>query len=436
MGLNRRLSLVVAMSFAVAGILVTTSARSAEFGYALGAGVEYTDNVDLAPSNEKSDLIYILNAGYRYSQRATNLDLRVGLAGQAQIHRDETYDDEYIGAGRLELTWKPYPGFFHWVVDDTYSPTINPQTKNTPGNIEQANVLSTGPDLFFRFGAVDTLNLGARYVDTRYTDSVDSTGGEAHVRWLHRTSARSTLSLSHERQRVNYDDETEDDFSKITNTAGIAFQSAHDRFQADYGYATIDRERKDAVRTNVGSLTWDRAISGRTALNVRAVRDLGDAGTEVVRQAGNQQDPGVISVPSTTDVYLLRAASARLQWGISPGTARVSSIEVFALKRDYEIDFTNDERDGGARVEVTWPFTQLLYGTLTGSYTKKDFYSIDRRDREKVAGVGMHYVLNRRTKVGTYVRQTDNDSNEPVEVYKETRFGVFLSYAISGNRTR
>jgi len=435
MGRFRPTPLVMAISVAVASLTASGLARSAEYGYTIGGGLEYTDNVDLAPTDPKSDLIYILNGGYNYSDQSAHLDLAMGLAGQFRIHRDETYDNEFLGAANVAATWKPYPGLFHWVVEDVYTPTIDPQDKPTVSNVKHANIFSTGPDTFFRFGPVDTLNVGGRVVDARYQEADgDNTGTLGYVRWLHRTSERTTLSLNHERQNVNYNDKAEDDFRQLTNFAGLAFQSARDRFNLNYGYSTIDREHEDTIRTHIGSVIWDRFISGRTQFNLRLTRDLGNSDGDVVQQTQNQQNPGAVDTPNTTDVYVLREAAARLRWGITPGTARASSIGVFWNDREYEIDKDSNEQDQGLTLDVVWPFTSLLYATVSGSYTERDYYGVKRRDDETIVGIGMSYLLTRRTTIGAYVRHDNNNSTDPGEEYVENRFGVFLSYAVSGSR--
>jgi len=430
---SRRLPLIVAVSIAVASMSVVTRAESAEFGYTVGGGIEHTDNVDLTPTKEKSDLIYILNGGYNYKDQSANLDVAAALAGQARLHRNVDQDNEFLGAAQIGVVWKPYPRLFHWVVDDTYTPTIDPQQSPSPSNIKHANVFSTGPDVFFHFGAVDTMNIGGRVVDARYEgNDGDNTATQGYVRWLHRTSERTTLSLNHDRQNVNYIDTADEDYNQTTNTAGLTFQSARDRFSANYGYSTIDRERQDTLRTNVGSASWDRFISGRTQFNIRFLRDLSDAGSDVVQQTQNQQNPGAVVVPNSTDVYLLREAAAQLRWGITPGTARASSIGVFWNDRNYQIDNNSDEQDQGVSLAVVWPFTALFYATATASYTERDFYHIRRRDDETVVGMGLNYLLTRRTTIGAYIRHDNNNSTSPADEYLENRIGIFVSYATTG----
>jgi len=425
----------MAISIAGASALASWPVQSAEYGYTVGGGLEYTDNVDLAPTDPKSDLIYILNGGYKFSDQSAHLDLAMGLAGQLQIHRDANYDNEFLGAANVAATWKPYPSLFHWVLEDVYTPTIDPQDKPTVSNFQHANIFSTGPDTFFRFGPVDTLNVGGRVVDARYQAADgDNTGTLGYLRWLHRTSERTTLSLNHERENVNYKDKAEDDFRQIKNFAGLDFQSARDRFNLNYGYSIINREHEDTIRTHIGSVIWDRFISGRTQFNFRLTRDLGNADTDVVRQTQNQQNPGAVNTSNTTDVYVLREAVMQLRWGITPGTGRASSIGVFWNDREYEIDKDSNEQDQGATLNIVWPFTPLLYATVNGSYTERDFYGIKRRDDETVLGAGMNYLLTRRTTIGAYVRHANNNSTDPTEEYVENRFGIFIAYAISGNR--
>lgn len=437
MGHNSPSTAVAAVALAIASMLAGAPAESAQVGYSFGTAIEYTDNADLAPKTDaQSDLVYKLYGGYEYDEKATNLDTRMALAGEYQIYKEETADDKFLGAANAGLVWKPFPSLFHWVADDTYTPTIDPQQKTTPGNIQHANIFSTGPDVFFHFGPVDTLNLGGRVVDARYqAQDGDNIATLGYLRWLHRTSERTTLSLNHERENVNYNDEGEDDFRQATNFAGLSYKSIRESLTMNYGYSTIHRDSsEDPVRTNIGSFVWDRFISGRTTFNLRLLRELGDAGSDVVQQVGNQQNPGVVELPNTTDVYVLREAAALLRWGITPGTRRASSVGVFWNDRKYEIDKNSDEQDQGITIGILWPFAPTLDATMSGSYTERDFYGIKRRDDETIVGVGLNYLLSRQTTVGTYVQHRNNNSTDSEQEYIENRIGIFVTYAVRSGR--
>jgi len=418
------------MAVACGFALATPVVRAIDQGYVLGAAIEHSNNISLASRDEQSDWIYVLGGGFNYEEKSRNLDYRAQASGEYRHYQEQTYDDEVRALGNVGVTWKPFPDQAHWVVQDVFAPTADPKNKLTPSNIDTTNVFSTGPEFFIRLAPVHTLNVGGRWGDARSgTENIDNTFLYGYLRWLYRSGPLATWSLNHGRKTVDYKDDVDnEDFRQESDFIGYSYRSVWTQMTANYGYSVIHRERSDPVRARIGLFEWNRTVNPTSSFFFQALQDLSDAAADVIGQVESTVPRSVVETADTSDVFLLRRVAMRYAWDRHRGVGG-SSIEAFWAKKEYETENENDEEDGGAVISFTFPFTATFYGTLTGLYVKKDFYSSDRIDRESGVRVGVGYRLTQRSTVGTWAQYRSVDSTDPDFSYNEGRFAVTYSYS-------
>ncbi|HPL62295.1 MAG TPA: outer membrane beta-barrel protein [Syntrophales bacterium] len=163
-------------------VLAGNDAEAYEFRPYLSIEEQFTDNVELAPDNEKSDFITTVSPGLRVSGTgpgyAADLDYKIGFVKYARETDRDYLSHTGVFNGRLDLSRKLNLQLREQFVRSrdpaeplssqqaTTSVGVIPSDRNRP--ISYRNILE--PQIEYRFGSEDSV--GARFRDNKYeTDS-------------------------------------------------------------------------------------------------------------------------------------------------------------------------------------------------------------------------------------------------------------------------
>ncbi|HTY48473.1 MAG TPA: hypothetical protein VMB48_02140, partial [Steroidobacteraceae bacterium] len=179
--------------------------EAAQLGVTVGVGE--TDNVNLTPDDRQAQTISTTELDFGY--RRTGSALTADMAGDFDYldYLQNAYGGQLLGRFDGQAALSLWEGRFKWVLQDAYGQTqLDPLTPTVPTNLENTNVLLTGPDFTLRPAPQTTLILSARYsLDTYQTSPYDGWQSLENAALEHALSAASTVSLHADLVQMHFD---------------------------------------------------------------------------------------------------------------------------------------------------------------------------------------------------------------------------------------
>ena len=280
----------------------------------VGAGV--SDNPGRTPGPSRSSAVY--EAGLQFDVRELTRRLTFNLAGDlSYVDYGSTASKNRIdGNAALASTLQLVPDTLAWTLDDAFGQTRrNGLSAFSPGNRENINLFSTGPDLRLRFA--DSLQgvASARYSRVDYESSpADSDRYGLLVGLRHPVSGTSSVLVSASSERVE--------------PRGTNATAAYDRREA---YMTYDlRGSTTQLGLDLGGnqidiagarqsgsllrLKASRRLGARSTLSFDAGREYSDAGSQLGGRGGQFALPDVaqLGLSQTANPFLSRYAQMGL----------------------------------------------------------------------------------------------------------------------------
>lgn len=300
----------------VAGILLASTA-AAEVEYGVEVGIGNSDNIARTPDNEESETILTTGVDLNWLREEGLLYADVDLDLSYFQYQDDAYDSEVVGLADAELRLRFAPQRFEWVITDRFGQShTNPFVAATPGNVENVNYFSTGPDLTFRLGTAASVTLFGRYSMSTYEDSNFDDERELFGLSIGRDmSQRSRFAVNATTENVSYDDPlVGEEFDRRSYYLSYEAEGARTRMSAQAGLSEIDRG-DDTEDYPLFSFNLSRDVSPRSVLSLSAGTRSSDAASGVGIDdvfGGGSGIPGRIS---TADTFEMR--DARVAWDFS-----------------------------------------------------------------------------------------------------------------------
>lgn len=439
-----------AVLFFVAVSIVDT-AIAGEYSYGFGYSAEYSDNPRLVPNAMEDELTHILNAGFSANQNSRELDLRAQASAAYRNYQHNVFADGSLFGFNGALVWKPLPDVLHWTIEDVYTQVAaNATVADTPANRVNANVLSTGPDLFWRIGPVQTLQLGGRYASTEFdttddamtasSNEADNTRETGTVRWFYRSSPTTTFSVGYLAEDVDFDASAASalDFRRYETTVGFVNRIARNSVTLDLGKTRIQRDSQPEIEGALVRLSWLRELTSDATFSVTASRSLSDTAEELlatvaepsVGRPARREEPITTdaaggTLVNTSDIFVSKQFMAL--YTRRSGNSLLS-ISVFRSKRFFEIDLASDEDAIGGSAEINRPLTDTLSASAAVRYVETTFPTLQREDETTTAGVALQYRLTRTLSSGLAYTRQSRSSSDPGSEYAENRAVLSLSY--------
>ncbi len=416
------------------------AADAAEYTYTYGYTAEYSDNIRLVPTNAEDELTQVLSAGFQLTHSGPELDAQARGRAAYRYYQHDAFTNEASFGLSGSLVWKPRPDAFHWTVEEVYTQiVVDPRLADTPANRLDANVLSTGPDIFWRVSAVHRLQLGGRFVwstfDTRENTAVvpgsaatDSTRQNARIAWYYRYSPRTEFSVSHLAESAELDDPSASanfDFRRYDTTFGLTNRVVRNNFELTVGNTRIERPNRPDAEGTLGRLSWLREITSVSSFSLTASRSLSDTVRELLT---TNQDTAVGTTTASVasrDIFVSRRIAAAYSRRATPNSMTLSA---FRAERVFEQAATTNEESKGANVELGRTFGAAVTATVSTGYSETLFPSVPREDKTRSASIGLRYQFGRTVSTSlAYVRQSRASTNPGAE-YVENRVVVSLDY--------
>lgn len=385
--------------------------------------------------NEREDWVSSLLAGFAYQENTPDLTARVLAQADYRDYRKDVFSDETVYYLDSTLVWAVAPQQFTWTVDDTSRQIARDVTQqDVPTNRVDANVFSTGPDVFVRFGSVNTLVLGARYQDVYFEDSnADSNRYSVLSRWLYQASPVTVLSLNVDSLRVAFDD----DIANINFTRQDLFlrfntRPSQSEFTLDLGATNIDRENASDVDGFLRRLTWVRQLTPVTTFGASFSGEFNDVGSSLLARGTGTTgtispslDTGLVQAVVSGDVFYAKGGEV-----FYSDVGTLFGLDFRVLKRDFDYETSPlDREEKAARAAITYYHSATLSTTAFATLTETSYQDFAREDDTHNAGLRFAYRLSRSLTLGLEGRRVSRSSTDTATEFTEKRGLLTLLYS-------
>ncbi|MEX1081861.1 MAG: hypothetical protein WD382_04140 [Halofilum sp. (in: g-proteobacteria)] len=387
-------SRVAACSLAL-GMMASVPAHAVEYGWLVGGGLEYSDNIDREADDQKDgEWIRDVRAGLTLREETSRFEADFDGLVQLEDYADNAFSGGVLFEGTGSVEAQLVPGDrVTWMAADSFQqvPEIT-RSVDTRANEQNANAFVTGPDVELPLGAGTLARASARWGDYYFEETdEDHTRNVLQIGAARRISSVSEVGLYGRTEDVTFDDEEVDteaddpiyreDFE--TNSAFGRYERAfanQGRVTIDLGGYEVEREQLDDFDGVLAQLDARRGLGARSELGFRVSQGPTDIGSGLASSADDPLEADTRGASITGDVGEEQAGRA------------------FYSHRFGRFSFT-----------------------LSGGLSEEQYREDDELDREAAyAGIDLDYVVNPRRTVfadfgrsrSEYAVQVDLDDSD------------------------
>jgi hypothetical protein len=410
-------------------LLHAAAARDLEIDYGVGAGLEYSSNIDRSSDDGQNDVVGIGNVALSVDKRA----------GRVRINSDASMDYErfrntFGNRTRFQLSLDSEGEVIRdrasWILQDFFQQaaidSIDPQT---PANRENINTFATGPDLFYFPSPKQRLSLRPRLIDFYYSDQdIDNRRYILLGSWEYLVSSDTSTGLIASAGHVNYDSNDIPNLDIENLALRFTQQRGRSELGVDLGGTWIQRDEVDNQSGFLGNVSWSVQINSRSSFQLAAFRRLGDSSSNTFIANSDPDFGGDLSgQQSSADTLTTTQAAATYSRTTASGYS--GDLGISATDYDYEVT-PQDRKEYRADAQVGRRLVAGLTGSLFGGYQYTDETSTGRTDKTYTLGLGFSYQLSRKLGANLTFQRQDRNSNESENEYDENLFLFSIIYGI------
>jgi hypothetical protein len=366
--------------------------------YGVDAGLGETDNVTLA-TNKISQTIATVDADFDIKHQSSRFDVDAKGNFVDYDYLQGAFGNQLLGRFDGVAHFALVPQRVTWVLQDDFGQAaLDPFVPVTPGNIENINYVSTGPDFALRVGGTGFVDASLRVARAMYQTSPFSSN-----RWLGslaaglQLSARSTVSLNGVAERVQFDNTAVNgDFNRSSAYVRYDIEGARTGLSVDLGATKITQNASAGTSTVVLSPTGSaitlpvtipqsaysttgplarvaltRKLSSAASLTLSGGRELIDGISSFGSiQSGAIGVVGTVPALLTSSSYTSTFGSVGWQYERNRTTIAVSGRwERDAYISQPQFDLTR----GGVEINVQRKLSRAFTLQVVGRYYKNDY---------------------------------------------------------------
>ena len=384
-------------------------AEAARVDYTLDAGVEHNSNVLLAPTNPISQRYTRAGLGFNITENVSALQLSLSGRAEYRDYRDDVFNDTVDGILSGRMNWVAIPDRLSFSAEDSLTmQPVDALAPNAPGNRQQVNVLSLGPNLLFSWSPAWRGRAELRYIDNNaeITDEFNSKHIALALSATRDLSPVSTLSVLAQVRHVDFDNDlTGRDYRQADVFARYTRDLARYKFAVDAGYSHINyRNAPISDRTDPlfrADASWN--ATSRSTVTARAFYQFSDMSSDALRSIAPTMPSTVVDSILTGDnvanasPYVIRGAEVEYEFA---GVRSHYTMGVRAQKRDYVDSNVMDQDSRVAHIDAEWEVRQALTFGVFAMHDDLDFTSLSREDRTLRAGATLRYRMARHWHAG------------------------------------
>lgn len=425
----------IATILGISGVaLVSAPANALDMDLGVGYSALYSDNIGRVATNEQDEWVNILRGLFSLQEISERMDARLFSQLEFRQYTQDTYDNEAMFGLDGAVTWTISPQRFTFTLEDRFTQTPASSTLAvTPGNRQDTNVLSLGPNFIFRPTRVDRAELGGRYSNTYYeVADTDSDRLWGYARWIHQVSPLTQVSVNYEPSYVDYRSDTlNPDYERQDIFLNGRTQRFGTDLSLDVGRILIERDAARDVEGTLLRARLARQMTPRSSFEIIASDDYSDAGRETLLA-----NPLLQIIPSPTEINTTDFVGGGLFAAQQVDAAYVytryygiNRVNLYWRELDFESDqLMLDQRIAGVFFDLGYDHSGALSPSIFGNYSEITYHNVPREDKDYGLGARVIYRLHRSFSVGLETLISERDSNLPSFDFREWRTVLTLGY--------
>lgn len=399
-----------------------------DYGFAVNAGVGYSDNVTRSVFEKESasaGIVGIELSAFKDTGRFTYEGY--GDLSYIRYFDTEVADDDVVGNMDLAGSYEFVEDRFGWSITDSYTQLReNFLQPSAPGNRQGFNQLTTGPNLMIPFGGDYEFRGEARYSRSDYETSseFDAQRYSAQLELNRQLGQRSSLGLRVGRDRFRYseleDTGLDDEFDRSEYALRFDTTRARTEFMVEGGLTTVKGDTLDESGP-LARLEIRRRITPALTLAFDGAREFATTGErprqfradDIPPPDDDTQLPSAEPFTQTRGALNLIYNQTRTEWMIGVAYVREQYEETTELDRklfEYRAEITRtlsprfqvgvagaigndklevlsyDVQDSQYAINLRWRATTALSLVLIGEYFDRDGSLAGAFDYHELAG--------------------------------------------------
>ena len=410
------------------------TALAARVDYNLDLGMEWNDNVTLAPS-DPIDQRY-LRGGLGFLVTENNSTVQAHADGRVEYrdYEDDVFSDTVDGTLSGSLNWIAIPQRLYFLVEDNLSiQPVDALVPDAPGNRQQVNVFSAGPTVMFNWSPTLQGQAELRYVnsDAEVTDEFNSQRVALALRTIKEFTPTSRASLNVQAQRVDFDDDVvARDYNRYDLFGRYSRTLAKFELGTDLGYSQIDY-RQGGTRSDPlfrFDATWNP--NDRHQLGLRASSQFSDTAIDALSsiQADATLPENVLTGDAVVNASPYEVRDLNLEYSFT-GTRLNFLVAPYVQKRDYVDSDEFDQNNHGLRSDVHWLLRRSLTLGVYATYENIEYTQLGREDKTTRLGATLRYHWARRWSAGLEWERYKRDSNAVGQNVSQNLVYLSISYS-------
>lgn len=396
----------------------------------VGVGAERTDNALLSSGNEESDTILVSYVGGKLSDSNGPLSYSVTAGLDYLSYLQNTSEDQQYLKLSGNLNAALVKNRLDYYINNYYNQApIDALEPNTPDNIEDTNIFSTGMVFSMPVSRRNSIRLVPEYSRFYYeTQLTDNHQHSLSFNFDHAFSRLVTGGFLASYRDVNYDIEISPDTDFVTFQLTASRTGKHSLIDFKAGSTKVSRSGQEESGFS-GSLDMMRTISRRSSVRFRASTQLTDTSTgrlflvEVPDSLFPNVEPNY-TLQLSTDV--IRDRSIRLSYN-RDGDYVNSDLWAQGSEFIYSSSL-EDRRVISLGLDLGKQFTGTLSGNFFTVLEQTELLERVRNDDKITFNASLGYRHTRKLRSKLAMQYRDSSSTDPFFSYSNWSVFYSLSY--------
>ena len=410
-------------------LLYAVIASSAEVHYLAGTTLMHATNINRQNTATESEVAQTLRGSVSVIENTATLVMNVDASLQATHYANNQLADATTGQMLGNALWSIRPGQLEWYASNIYTQmAIDPLSSNTPGNRQNVNALSTGPNYTMRFNSRSQLELEARAENYAFENAdTDNNRALAAARLNYRFTASISSNLNYESTKVMFENTVlNSDFARNDMFLSLHYQRNTNTAEAQGGYTIISNDNTADARASRYLLALENRRTRTTTLRAEYSRNVSDTSSNL-RSITTADSTNPTLLATSAQLFIRTTARLNSTSTLSSGTLILSAHKT---ESDYLTDDTLDQIENGASILNSWNLNGRSTFSIDGRYIETDYTGqpVLRIDEDYIYGATYIYRYGRNININLRGEYLERESTTLLQNYEDRRIIFTLEY--------
>lgn len=420
---------VAALSTALL-VAIPNNVKTAQINYQLEASLLGSDNINLDSDSETSETVVIPRLRFDAIQEGARVRMQARGEMEYRHYTQNNFQDESRGEFAGQLNWTVLPERVSLVVEDylSYQP-IDIREGSSPGNLQQTNILVSGPSFIAAITERTKALVELRVAKTNAEVTEEFDGGRysAAARLQHGFSETQSGSINLVSTKVEFDHDLGGaDYRRDDGFVQYRRNGANATLTADAGHSRLRASGRDTESSALFRIDIDWRATAKSTLSGRLRYQLADSVQDLITRHGDLDEPMIPQLAQSailvnSDVYQQRRVEFDYRFR---GERVIARLRPAYQKARYISDALDDQNIRDGYIEFGYRVRPLIVVSARASARDRNYIVQQRRDRDRVYGLGFEQRLNRHWSWEAEILRNTRDSTAIGRDYEENSIGL------------